>query len=341
MTNNLKPDREFHIGATKPRKYWVVSQNLSPRTLASLNRWKQIIRRKHVAIMGWRPHHPIGRRFIRKIEPGDAILIARRHKGEPEMVGFGIVDGDAVRGKVRANGKWYLKGDEAPGHIGSFRRLSPFVLADRPPKWPRIIEALKHTTALAELHPDSRPTHRLVCEWMDRLLARRGGTGSAGGKSRLTGASENPAEDVELAGLQKNNDHGYKYRSKRQIVKAQKKEADLVKRYRDWIWKKYGRDLNRFKIGAGWLVCDCFDREPRNLVEAKASISREDIRMAVGQLLDYKFYAERKFGKLHKAILLPEQPRANTLGWLRPLKISLIWRTKSTFKDNTKRHQFT
>ena len=70
------------------------------------------------------------------------------------------------------------------------------------------------------------------------------------------------------------------------------------------------------------------------MIEAKSSISREHIRMAVGQLLDYAFQGEKEFGKPNMGILLPEEPDPNSVDWLQPLKISLIWRKKAAFLDN-------
>jgi hypothetical protein len=56
--------------------------------------------------------------------------------------------------------------------------------------------------------------------------------------------------------------------------------------------------------------------------------------MAVGQLLDYAFQGEKEFGKPNMGILLPEEPDPNSVDWLQPLKISLIWRKKQDFLDN-------
>jgi hypothetical protein len=50
------------------RSYWVVSPNVTSSTRGALSVWKKIIRQKHVAIMGYRPNHEIGRRFIEAIK---------------------------------------------------------------------------------------------------------------------------------------------------------------------------------------------------------------------------------------------------------------------------------
>jgi hypothetical protein len=56
--------------------------------------------------------------------------------------------------------------------------------------------------------------------------------------------------------------------------------------------------------------------------------------MAVGQILDYAFQGNKKFGDPHKAILLPNKPRSDIIEWLDSLKINIIWRKKRAFLDN-------
>jgi hypothetical protein len=60
----------------------------------------------------------------------------------------------------------------------------------------------------------------------------------------------------------------------------------------------------------------------------------QEIRMAVGQLFDYGFYAEAKYGKPNLAILLPRKPAAELVEWLVRLNIKLIWRKRGVFQDN-------
>jgi hypothetical protein len=56
--------------------------------------------------------------------------------------------------------------------------------------------------------------------------------------------------------------------------------------------------------------------------------------MAVGQLLDYEFQGKYMFGELNKAILLPTKPEQDSIAWLKPLKIAVIWPERSNFVDN-------
>ena len=109
-------------------------------------------------------------------------------------------------------------------------------------------------------------------------------------------------------------------------------EAALVKSYERWLTKK-GRKLMTQEYNER-LQCDRYEVKRRNLIEAKASTSRENIRMAVGQLLDYAYLGKNEFGEPNKAILLPKKPHPEIVNWLRHLHISIIWREGESFEDN-------
>lgn len=70
------------------------------------------------------------------------------------------------------------------------------------------------------------------------------------------------------------------------------------------------------------LFCDLFDATTNTLIEAKGSISRPTMRMAIGQLADYA----RLVDPLpKKAILLPEEPRPDLLRLAASQEIAVIW----------------
>ena len=75
------------------------------------------------------------------------------------------------------------------------------------------------------------------------------------------------------------------------------------------------------------LFTDLYDATDHVLIEAKGSVTREAIRMAIGQLADY-----RRF--LHEpacAILLPSKPRAALLRLIADQKLGVIWREENSF----------
>jgi hypothetical protein len=114
-------------------------------------------------------------------------------------------------------------------------------------------------------------------------------------------------------------------------IRAKKIEFRLLEGYRRWL-KQQDRKLALASFGK--LRCDGYEEGRKNLIEAKASTSREHVRMAVGQLLDYAFQGEEKLGKPHKAILLPARLAPNIEKWLCHLNISIIWREGESFFDN-------
>jgi hypothetical protein len=272
--------------------------------------------------MGWEPgDHHIGTRFVEKIAPGDVILIARRHHFAPEIVGLGIAKGKARR---------TIKPLSAPENFGTARRLSRFIPVSRAPEGVPIIEVLQHTSALARLHPNTRDADARVCRWMEQLLSPNHKNPPKRARAKGSGASQNTTE-AQLVDSPKHHQLDYIVRSREQTTKAKKDEARLLMAYRSWL-KRQGRVLVAAKYGK--LQCDAFERARRNLIEAKSSTSREHIRMAAGQLLDYAFQIEGKFGKPHMAILLPQEPEQNLVNWLPQLTISLVWRKNAAFLDN-------
>ncbi len=309
------------------RSYWVVSPNVKSnrRTVPA---WKQTSVLGLAAFMGWGPDRTrIGYRFAHEINPRDVVLIARRHRGRPEIVGFGV-----VRGKYERR----IKGVHTPGRFGSMRMLSPFIAISAAPERIHLIDVLAHTAALAKLHPTRAAgryrVHAAVCNWMDRLLAKAGENDS-GEKVPPEERSENGTdfEDARIAAPRRNYQLDYSVRSKKQIRVARKNEAGLLTSYRRWLLRK-GRTLAPARCGK--LECDGFERKRRNLIEAKSSTSREHIRMAVGQLLDYGFHMKRTFGKSNMAILLPRKPEPRSVKWLGHWGIALVWREKDVFLDN-------
>jgi hypothetical protein len=302
------------------RSFWLVSPNVNNQN-SDVPEWKRASIRGRVALMGYEPgRHPIANRFVGAIAPGDVILIARRHHWAPEIVGFGVVKGPARR---------TLQGVKTPAKVGAIRKLSPFIVINKAPGNLKIVEILHHTSSLTRLRPETDRRHFRVCQWMERLLPRKRSGSSY--KEIPTKIGRQISHDLRLVDSPKHHQLDYIVRSKRQVISAKKEEAVLLIDYQRWL-KKRGRCLVTTKHGQ--LQCDAFELKRRNLIEAKSSIRREHIRMAIGQLFDYSCQIEKKFGGTHKAILLPEKPRQASVSWLRRWKISLIWREKAAFQDN-------
>ncbi len=82
------------------------------------------------------------------------------------------------------------------------------------------------------------------------------------------------------------------------------------------------------------ILTDLFDATTGTLVEAKGSVERNAIRMAIGQLCDYRrFFAAGELS--HIAALFPTEPRADLCSLLIEQGIVVIHRTENGFEDST------
>ncbi len=315
------------------KSYWVVSPNVRANE-ATVGDWRNCSVEHGAAFMGWSPdemgHSRIGPRFAGRIDggilPGDVILIARRHLGRPEAVGFGEVVGEAVTKAAFVT----------PDTFGSLRTMKPFVSWSNPPAYLQFEAVVRHNMALAKLHPDHDDDHRRICEWMDGALRRNNSVAHTSSKTSLRVANLPSPRSVALVASPANSQLDYLVRTSASISKATKLEAGLLEEYTAWL-KLRDRSLIAAKYGA--LRCDgieIVDGEWRsaNLVEAKCSARREYIRMAVGQLLDYEFQGRDFFVDPHKAILLPERPPDDIIEWLDSIHIKVIWQSGQVFVDN-------
>lgn len=182
--------------------------------------------------------------------------------------------------------------------------------------------------ACHQLHPDSDPEHRRICEYMDRRLKM--GCGAARGSNAGDGRA------LKVIALQCRSD-GYTYRTKRALNHARAEESKLLVRYQAWL-NAQGRNLDQVVYGR--LRCDAFERESRNLIEAKASAARESVRMAVGQLLDCKYQGRCKYPEIQLAVLIPSEPSKEIRDWLAAHNIWVIWPSGGAFCDSEPRHRF-
>jgi hypothetical protein len=324
----MKP---FNIPSPRERHYWVVSPNVknNPTTVAE---WKKASILKQAAFIGWEPNsqkHLMGPKFagLRKegIMPDDVVLIARRYHGKPDVVGFGVVHGEYINIAD-------LKDFKPPGNdddSGSLRNLLSFVNYPEPPKDVPLIEVLPpRGAALRQIHPENGGAHKKVCDWMEKHL------GNTDRKAIRKSKDERKLglKSAVIVEPPVKHQSGYEYQPKSDVIKANQVEDELFRDYQHWL-KKKGHQLRTIKYNRR-LQCDGYEEERRNLIEAKASASRENIRMAVGQLLDYDFLGKREFSEPNKAILLPKKPDADIEKWLQYLHISIIWREGELFSDN-------
>lgn len=317
------------------RWYWIVSPNVrdDPKTVAD---WRQVSLLAHAAFMGYGPYDwkkTSGPKFagtsddelrIRGVHDGDVVLIARSYRSRPEVVGFGI-----VQGKFKTT----LKSAKPPQTFGSLRILKPFVpLSGPPPKIP-LGKVLNYTKALARIYPDDpkKPAHKELVDWLKGKLGLKGGKPSKGDKTKGKKGKSGGSKTILLPLPSFKEEFQVRYTAK--IVKARQIESKLVTDYERWL-EIQDRKLTSV-LYSNKLKCDAFEKARKNLIEAKSANSREHLRMAIGQLLDYEWQGRAKWRELHKAILVPDRPSDDEIEWLqKTLGISLIWREKGSFLDS-------
>ena len=77
----------------------------------------------------------------------------------------------------------------------------------------------------------------------------------------------------------------------REPYEAERKEAKLITDFIAWS-RRAGREFKRLKIvpkGEGKpIFSDLYSKKSRQLIEAKGSVSRDAIRMAIGQIYNYE-----------------------------------------------------
>lgn len=114
---------------------------------------------------------------------------------------------------------------------------------------------------------------------------------------------------------------------------AERREQKLVKALEAYL-KKKGHVVCRLKIvppgEAKPLFCDLRDVTGNSLIEAKGSVTRQSIRMAIGQLADYRRFVS---GDPLLAVLVPEEPREDLLELLESQGIGALWPDEGGFLD--------
>jgi hypothetical protein len=118
---------------------------------------------------------------------------------------------------------------------------------------------------------------------------------------------------------------------------AERREQRLVLDLEGHL-RRLGHEVARQRIvpetEARPLFTDLYDATTGTLVEAKGTVERGAIRMAIGQLADYKRFVAGGEPK-HLAVLLPKAPRPDLIKLLASQGIELIYPVENGFVDST------
>jgi hypothetical protein len=123
----------------------------------------------------------------------------------------------------------------------------------------------------------------------------------------------------------------------RQPFEAERREQKLVLALEAHL-VSLGHKVSRQRLlppgEARPIITDLFDATTGTLVEAKGTVERNAVRMAIGQLYDYRrFFAAGEL--VHLAALFPSEPRADLCELLAEQKIVVIYPADAGFEDST------
>lgn len=111
----------------------------------------------------------------------------------------------------------------------------------------------------------------------------------------------------------------------REPYEAERREQKLVLAFRDWL-ELQGHEACRYQLlpddEPAPIFCDVFDKTANTMYEAKGTVARSAIRMAIGQLADYSRFVKPV---PQKALLVPEEPRPDLLSLLAEQNIAVTW----------------
>ncbi|MEU6173989.1 hypothetical protein ABZ832_18960 [Streptantibioticus parmotrematis] len=140
-----------------------------------------------------------------------------------------------------------------------------------------------------------------------------------------TGAKDKPTEQHVTAQTVSHHPGGQRA--------VMRREGQLVAEFEKCL-EAAGHEFKSFQITVkgepGALVPDLYDATENVLYEAKGAATRSNVRMAIGQLLDYRRHIKVPPG-LRLAVLLPTPPTADVRDLLAAQNIAMVTQTESGF----------
>lgn len=173
-----------------------------------------------------------------------------------------------------------------------------------------------------------RKGHVRLEEWQYRQAEQLLAGDRAPDPPALGGGSTNVSVPIEQLHLE-----GYEIAPQPLMKKATRREAILVAEFQVHL-EAQGDHVSRNQLHppeAASIYTDLFNHTRGQLIEAKASGSRHEVRMAIGQLADYRRFIEGVEGS---AVLLGAKPHPDLLKLLASQGIAAIWRIGQDFHDN-------
>jgi hypothetical protein len=121
----------------------------------------------------------------------------------------------------------------------------------------------------------------------------------------------------------------------REPYESERREQKLVEKFVAGL-EADGHDVCRLQLRpegeAAPMFCDIYDKTTKTLYEAKGSVARASIRMAIGQLADYVRLVQPA---AKRAVLLPERPRQDLVDLLSTEGIAVAYPGDASFEEIT------
>ena len=183
---------------------------------------------------------------------------------------------------------------------------------------------LKHGGAL-----DREVWNRYASE-QDALVAA---AAAIRGEGRLPAVPTDEPPDVDVAVVEVEAQHVERFRVSvpGQDRMATRRELRLVQAFRKHLEEQGRRVIGheyRLPGSKQPLSCDLMDESDNMLYEAKGDVLRTSVRMAIGQLLDYRRFEETS---PRLAILLPREPAQDLINLIHTVPASAVWQTDDGF----------
>jgi hypothetical protein len=145
-----------------------------------------------------------------------------------------------------------------------------------------------------------------------------------------------PPQRVSEVPVEEQNTERVYVQPNHEPYEAERREQQLVRAYCVFMAKRGSRitrHLIRPEGEAKPMFSDAYDATRNNLLEGKGTVTREAVRMAIGQLADYRRFIEPR---PRCAVLLPERPRSDLEALLSTEGLAVVWAVEDgQFADNT------
>jgi hypothetical protein len=173
---------------------------------------------------------------------------------------------------------------------------------------------------------DNGPTRKVVVFRLEQLTGSR--TGPT--RTRLDRLGPDPVKEVPVE----------QYLTERMVIEgdrepyeAERREQRLVQALAGHLERR-GHEVCRLQFRpddeAAPLYCDLYDKTANVVYEAKGTVTRGAMRMAIGQLADYSRLIDPSPGR---SVLMPERPRPDLMRLAESQGLDVLWPGVGEFAD--------